>query len=91
LEEVAVVKLINTSRSLGLPVSEGLCASAAAQAMWHKSALKPVALLGRERGTALRGTELGSEQPIVLPVIDAVHNYTNALSAHQVRRLLPTP
>ena len=86
------MKLFNTSRSLGLPVSEGLCTSAAAQAMWQQSALKPVALLGRERGTALRGTELGSEQPIVLPVIDAVvHNYTNALSAHQVRRLLPTP
>jgi hypothetical protein len=95
MEEVAVVKLFTTSRALGLPVSEGLCASAAAQAMWQKSALKPVALLGRDRGTALRGIalrgiELGSEQPIVLPVID-VHNYTNAPSAHQVRRLLPTP
>ncbi|MGW4214850.1 hypothetical protein ACWEIJ_43195 [Lentzea sp. NPDC004789] len=90
------MKLFTTSRALGLPVSEGLCTSAAAQAMWQKSALKPVALLGRERGTALRGTALrgialGSEQPIVLPVIDDVHNYTNAPSAHQVRRLLPTP
>jgi hypothetical protein len=91
LEEVAVVKLFTTSRALGLPVSEGICASAAAQAMWHKSAHKPVALLGRERGTALRGIALGSEQPIVLPLVDDVDNYTNAPSAHQVRRLLPTP
>jgi hypothetical protein len=94
LEEVAVVKLLTTSRALGLPLTEGLCTSAAAQAMWHKSAHKPVALLGRERGTALRGialrgTELTSEQPIVLPVVD--DNYTNAPAAHQVRRLLPTP
>lgn len=92
------MKLSTTSRALGLPLTEGLCTSAAAQAMWHKSAHKPVALLGRERGTALRGialrgialrgTELTSEQPIVLPVVD--DNYTNAPSAHQVRRLLPT-
>ena len=85
------MKLYTTSRALGLPVSEGLCTPASAQAMWQQSALKPVALLGRERGTALRGTELGSEQPIALPVINDVHNYTTALSAHQVRRLLPTP
>lgn len=97
MEEVAVVKLFMTSRALGLPMSEGLCTSATAQASWQQSALKPVALLTRERATGLRGTALGgsalrSEQPIVaLPVIDGVHNYTNALSAHQVRRLLPTP
>jgi hypothetical protein len=99
--EVSLVKNFNISRALGLPVSEGLCTPASAQAMWQHSAHKPVALLGRERGTALRGTELGStalrgtelgsEQPIALPVIDDVDNYTNALSAHQVRRLLPTP
>ncbi|USX49022.1 hypothetical protein [Lentzea sp. HUAS12] len=81
-----------TSRALGLPVSEGFCASARAQAMWQESALKPAAPQTRERATGLRGTALRSEQPIVaLPVIDGVHNYTNALSAHQVRRLLPTP
>ena len=85
------MKIFSISRALGLPVSEGLCTPASAQAMWQQSAHKPVALLGRERGTALRGTELGSEQPIALPVIDDVDNYTNALSAHQVRRLLPTP
>ena len=85
------MKLFNTSRALGLPVSEGLCTPAAAQVMWQQSALKPVASLGRERGTALRGTALASEQPIALPVIDDVHNYTTAPSAHQVRRLLPTP
>jgi len=90
------VKIFSISRALGLPLTEGICTSASAQAMWHTSAHKPVALLGRERGTALRGTaltvsELGSEQPIALPVIDDVDNYTNALSAHQVRRLLPTP
>ncbi|MDT7785939.1 MAG: hypothetical protein QOF58_4358, partial [Pseudonocardiales bacterium] len=78
------MKLNLTSFALGLPVSEGLCTPASAQAMWQQSALKPVALLGRERGTALfgtalRGSELGSEQPIALPAIDAVHNYTNAL------------
>ena len=81
------MKIFNISRALGLPVSEGLCMSAAAQAQWQKSAHRPVVLLGRERGTGLL-----SEQPIVaLPVIDGVHNYTIALSAHQVRRLLPTP
>ncbi|MDX8145750.1 hypothetical protein AB0E59_22395 [Lentzea sp. NPDC034063] len=90
------MKIFSISRALGLPLTEGICTSASAQAMWHTSAHKPVALLGRERGTALRGTaltvsELGSEQPIALPVIDDVDNYTNALSAHQVRRLLPTP
>jgi hypothetical protein len=97
MEEVAVVKLNMTSRALGLPVSEGFCTSANAQALWQESALKPVAPQTRERATGLRGTSLRSEQPIVaqpivaLPVIDGVHNYTNALSAHQVRRLLPTP
>jgi hypothetical protein len=90
------VKIFSISRALGLPLTEGICTSASAQAMWHTSAHKPVALLGRERGTALRtaalpAAELGSEQPIALPVIDDVDNYTNALSAHQVRRLLPTP
>jgi hypothetical protein len=90
------VKIFSISRALGLPLTEGICTSASAQAMWHTSAHKPVALLGRERGTALRGTALtvsglGSEQPIALPAIDDVDNYTNALSAHQVRRLLPTP
>ncbi|MFJ5990928.1 hypothetical protein [Lentzea sp. NPDC092896] len=90
------MKIFSISRALGLPLTEGICTSASAQAMWHTSAHKPVALLGRERGTALRGTaltvsELGSEQSIALPVIDDVDNYTNALSAHQVRRLLPTP
>ncbi|WP_143022734.1 hypothetical protein [Lentzea jiangxiensis] len=91
------MKLFMTSRALGLPVSEGFCASADAQAMWQQSALEPVALPTRERATGLRATALGggelrSEQPIVaLPVIDAVHNYTNAPSAHQVRRFLPTP
>ncbi|WP_196778021.1 hypothetical protein [Lentzea aerocolonigenes] len=77
--------------TLGTSVSERLCTPAFTSAMWQQSALKPVAPLGRERGTALRGIELGSEQPVALPVIDDVHNYTNALSAHQVRRLLPTP
>ncbi|MGI5502686.1 hypothetical protein [Lentzea sp. CA-135723] len=91
------MKLSLTSRALGLPLTEGLCTSASAQAMWQSSALKPVGFEGRERGTALRGgsalagAELRNEQPIALPVIDDVHNYTNALSAHQVRRLLPTP
>ncbi|WP_434450292.1 hypothetical protein [Lentzea sp. E54] len=89
------MKIFSISRALGLPLTEGLCTSASTQAMWHKSAHKPVALLGRERGTALRctvmGGELRNEQPIALPVIDDVDNYTNALSAHQVRRLLPTP
>ena len=86
------MKIFSISRALGLPLTEGICTSASAQAMWHTSAHKPVALLGRERGTALRGTtELGNEQPIALPVIDDVDNYTNVLSAHQVRRLLPTP
>lgn len=82
--------------TLGTSVSEHLCMPTAAPASWQNSAHKPVALLGRERGTglfstALRGIELRSEQPTALPVIDAVDNYTNALSAHQVRRLLPTP
>jgi len=80
------------SCALGLPVSESFCASVDAPAMWQESALKPAAPQTRERVTGLRGTALRSEQPIVaLPVIDAVHNYTNAPSAHQVRRLLPTP
>ncbi|MCX2950797.1 hypothetical protein [Lentzea sp. NEAU-D7] len=90
------MKIFSISRALGLPLTGGFCTSASAQAMWHTSAHKPVALLGRERGTALRGTalagaEVRTEQPIALPVIDDVDNYTNALSAHQVRRLLPTP
>lgn len=84
--EVTVVKIFNISLTLGLRVSEGLCAPGSAQAMWQQSAHKPVAFLGRERGTALR-----SEQPVLLPTVDDVPNYTNALSAHQVRRLLPTP
>jgi hypothetical protein len=83
---VAVVKIFNISRALGLPVSEGICTPAAAEAMWLKSAHKPVAPLGRERGTGLL-----SEQPILLPTVDDVPNYTTALSAHHVRRLLPTP
>jgi hypothetical protein len=82
----AVVKITNISRALGLPVSEGICMPAIAQAAWQNSAHKPVALLGRERGTGLL-----SEQPIVLPAVDDVPNYTTALSAHQVIRLLPTP
>ncbi|SDG27013.1 hypothetical protein SAMN05216553_106499 [Lentzea fradiae] len=79
------MKIFSISRALGLPVTEGLCASASTQAMWHKSALLPVAPVGRERGTGLL-----AEQPILLPAVDDVDNYTNALSAHQVRRLLPT-
>lgn len=80
------MKIFNISRALGLPVSEGICTSAHAQAMWQKSAHKPVALLGRERGTGLL-----IEQPSLRPTADDVPNYTTALSAHQVRRLLPTP
>jgi hypothetical protein len=78
--------ILNTKSALGLPVSEHLCMPASAQAIWQKSALKSVALLGRERGTGLF-----NEQPIVRPTADDVPNYTTALSAHQVRRLLPTP
>lgn len=80
------MKISTISLALGLPVSEGLCTSEAAQAMWQQCAHKPVAFLGRERGTALR-----SALPILVPTVDDVPNYTNALSAHQVRRLLPTP
>ncbi|MFS8103477.1 hypothetical protein LFM09_40760 [Lentzea alba] len=80
------MKIFNISRTLGLPVSEGLCMSAAELTVWQKSAHRSTALLGRERGTGLT-----NEQPIVLPVVVDVPNYTNALSAHQVRRLLPTP
>ncbi|GGU47992.1 hypothetical protein [Lentzea flava] len=79
-------KILSIECTLGLPVSERLCMPASAQAVWQKSALKSAALLGRERGTGLF-----IEQPIVRPTVDGVHNYTNALSAHQVRRLLPTP
>lgn len=78
--------MLNIECTLGLPVSEHLCMPASAQAVWQKSARKSVALLGRERGTGLF-----IEQPIVRPTTDDVPNYTNALSAHQVRRLLPTP
>lgn len=78
--------ILNTKSALGLPVSEHLCMPASAQAVWQKTARKSVALLGRERGTGLF-----IEQPIALPTVDDVPNYTNALSAHQVRRLLPTP
>ena len=78
--------ILNTKSALGLPVSEHLCMHASAQAVWQKSARKSAALLGRERGTGLF-----IEQPIVVPTVDDVPNYTNALSAHQVRRLLPTP
>jgi hypothetical protein len=81
-----VKKILSIECALGLPLSEHLCMPANAQAVWQKSALKPVALLGRERGTGLF-----IEQPIVLPTADDVPNYTTALSAHQVRRLLPTP
>ncbi len=80
------MRTFNISRALGLPLTESICAPATAQAMWQDSAHKPVALLGRERGTGLL-----IEQPIVLPAVDDVDNYTNALSAHQVRRHLPTP
>jgi len=81
-----VNKILSIECTLGLPVSEHLCMPASAQAVWQNSAHKPVALLGRERGTGLF-----IEQPIVRPTADDVPNYTNALSAHQVRRLLPTP
>jgi hypothetical protein len=81
-----VKKMLSIECTLGLPVSEHLCMPASAQAVWQKSALKPVASLGRERGTGLF-----IEQPIVRPTVDDVPNYTTALSAHQVRRLLPTP
>ncbi|MFD5831757.1 hypothetical protein [Lentzea sp. NPDC060358] len=77
------MKIFSISRALGLPLTEGICTSTSAQAMWQKSAHRPVAPLGRERGT-----DLLVEQPIVLPAVE--DNYTNALSAHQVRRLLPT-
>ena len=80
------MKIFNISRALGLPVSEHLCMPASAQAVWQNSARKSAALLGRERGTGLF-----IEQPIALPTVDDVPNYTTALSAHQVRRLLPTP
>jgi hypothetical protein len=80
------VKIFSISRALRLPVSEGICTSASAQAMWQKSAHKPVALLGNERGIRLL-----DEQPILLPTVEDVPNYTTALSARQVRRLLPTP
>ncbi|MFI6098276.1 hypothetical protein ACIA8G_22185 [Lentzea sp. NPDC051213] len=84
------MKKTNISRALGLPASEGFCTPASAQAMWqhsaHRSALKSVALKGRERGTSLL-----DEQPILVPVANDVPNYTTALSAHHVRRLLPTP
>ncbi|PWK83142.1 hypothetical protein C8D88_11123 [Lentzea atacamensis] len=79
-------KIQSIECALGLPLSEHLCMPANAQAVWQKSALKPMALLGRERGTGLF-----IEQPIVRPTADDVPNYTTALSAHQVRRLLPTP
>lgn len=79
------MKIFSISRALCLPLTGGLCTSASAQAMWQKSAHRPVASLGRERGTGLL-----VEQPIVLPAVDDVDNYTNAPSAHEVRRLLPT-
>jgi hypothetical protein len=81
-----VKKMLSIECTLGLPVSERLCMPANAHAVWQKSALKSAALLGRERGTGLF-----SEQPIVRPTVDDIPNYTTALSAHQVRRLLPTP
>ena len=80
------MKIFSISRALGLPVSEHLCVPAAAPAMWQKSARKSAELLGRERVTGLL-----VEQPALRPTVDDVSNYTNALSAHQVRRLLPTP
>jgi hypothetical protein len=80
------VKILSISRALGLPVSEGICTSASTQAMWQQSAHKPVALLGNERGTGLL-----DEQPILLPTVEDVPNYTTALSARHVRRFLPTP
>ncbi|HEX7303029.1 hypothetical protein [Lentzea sp.] len=80
------MKIFSISRALGLPLTEGFCTSTSAQAMWQKSAHRPVAPLGRERGT-----DLLIEQPVVLPAVGDVDNYTNALSAHHVRRLLPTP
>ncbi len=79
-------KMLIIEATLGTSVSEHLCMSTAAPASWQNPAHKPVALLGRERGTGLF-----SEQPIVRPTTDDVPNYTTALSAHQVRRLLPTP
>ena len=79
-------KMLIIEATLGTSVSEHLCMPTAAPASWQNSAHKPVALLGRERGTGLF-----SEQPIVRPATDDVPNYTTALSAHQVRRLLPTP
>jgi len=81
-----VKKILSIECALGLPLSEHLCMPASTQAVWQKSARKPVALLGRERGTGLF-----SDQPIVRPTVDDIPNYTTALSAHQVRRLLPTP
>ncbi|KOV78126.1 hypothetical protein ADL03_40660 [Nocardia sp. NRRL S-836] len=81
-----VVKIFSISRALGLPVSEHFCAPATAPAMWQHSARKSAELLGRERVTGLL-----VEQPALRPTVDDVPNYTNALSAHQVRRLLPTP
>ncbi|SER78782.1 hypothetical protein SAMN05216188_115191 [Lentzea xinjiangensis] len=80
------MKIFTISRALALPMPEGICTSAAAQTVWQKSAHRPVALLGRECGTGLF-----IEQPRLRPAVDDVPNYTNALSAHQVRRLLPTP
>ncbi|HUQ54748.1 hypothetical protein [Lentzea sp.] len=80
------MKIFSISRALGLPLTGGICTSASAPAVWQKSAHMPVAPLGRERVTALL-----IEQPAALPTVDDVDNYTNALSAHQVRRLLPTP
>lgn len=80
------MKIVKISRALGLPVSEGFCTPNSAPAMWQQSAHSPAGLLGRERGIALR-----SAQPKLVPTVDDVPNYTTALSAHQVRRLLPTP
>ncbi len=85
------MKIFNISRALGLPVSEGICTPASAPAMWqqsaHKSGVK-AGVLGRERTTGLL-----IERPELVSVDGAPtnDNYTNALSAHQVRRLLPTP
>ncbi|MEU7482046.1 hypothetical protein AB0A63_39170 [Lentzea sp. NPDC042327] len=80
------MKKFEISRALGLPVTEHFCAPATAPAMWQKSAHRSAELLGRERATGLL-----VEQPVLRPTVDDVPNYTNALSAHQVRRLLPTP
>ena len=79
-------KILSIESTLGLPVSERLCMPTPALTVWQNSAHKSAALLGRERGTGLF-----NEQPIVRPTSDDVPNYTTALSAHQVRRLLPTP